>query len=133
MFGKSYVEELEVSARKLASATVAEQTTSGRLARPMLQPVDMTTPEQAISSGDARDAILSQHKVLRALLAVTVESAAETARSARGFETLRGHAKRLYDTLAEHMSFEEQFLSAAFRDVIGWGTVLQARIEEDHG
>jgi hypothetical protein len=61
MFGKSYVEELEVSARKLASATVAEQTTSGRLARPMLQPVDMTTPEQAISSGDARDAILSQH------------------------------------------------------------------------
>jgi hypothetical protein len=99
----------------------------------MLQLVDMTTVEKAIGSGDARDAILSQHELLRALLAVTVESAGESAKSGRDFETLRGHAKRLYDTLAEHMSFEEQVLSAALRDVIGWGAVLQERIEEDHG
>jgi Hemerythrin HHE cation binding domain len=99
----------------------------------MLRSVDMTTPETAISSGDARDAILSQHELLRALLAVTVESAGETARSGRDFETLRGHAKRLYDTLAEHMRFEELVLSAALRDVIGWGAVLQERIQEDHG
>jgi hypothetical protein len=48
------------------------------------------------------------------------------------FDALRRHAKKLYQSLAEHMSFEEEVLPTALRDVIGWGAALQAQMEEDH-
>ena len=87
---------------------------------------------ESMSSGTARDAILSQHEVLRALLADTVELAETASNAARRLDTLRVQAQKLYDMLDLHMAFEEQLLPTALRDVIGWGPELQAQIEEDH-
>jgi hypothetical protein len=85
-----------------------------------------------MSSGDARAQILSQHAVLRTLLADVVEIADRTAASGEDFEILRERAKLLYRALAAHMTFEEQLLPAALRDVIGWGPTIRERLEEDH-
>jgi hypothetical protein len=79
-----------------------------------------------------RDAILSQHEVLRGMLAVTVEIATQSPQSEREIDVLRGHARQLYETLAAHMSFEEQVLAAALRDVIGRGAEIHAELLEDH-
>jgi hypothetical protein len=89
-----------------------------------------TTEE--MSSGEAREQILSQHAVLRSLLADVEEVAGRTAASRDHFEVLRAQAKRLYRTLAAHMAFEEQLLPAALRDVIGWGATMREQLEEDH-
>jgi hemerythrin len=88
--------------------------------------------EEETSPSKIRDRIFSQHEMLRGMLAVTVEITSEVPKSAQALETLRLEAKKLYDTLAAHMSFEEAVLPTALRDVIGWGDVLQAQMEEDH-
>ena len=85
-----------------------------------------------MSSDEARGRILSQHAVLRMLLANVVGSADRTAASGEEFETLRERAKLLYETLAVHMTFEEQLLPAALRDVIGCGVMIREGLQEDH-
>lgn len=90
-----------------------------------------TTVEQ-ISSGEARDDILSQHRALRGLLAEIAEIASRQAQSGDELAALRERARVLYQALGAHMTFEEQLLPAALRDVIGWGAVLQQSIEQDH-
>ena len=90
-----------------------------------------TTTEE-MSSTEARDEILSQHGALRVLLGETTAIAERAAMSAGELEALRARARALYDTLAAHMAFEEQVLPAALRDVIGWGAVIQQKMEEDH-
>jgi hypothetical protein len=85
-----------------------------------------------LSSTQARDAILAQHGALRSLLAEVAELVDRTGASGQGFEALRDRAGALYEALAAHMTFEEQVLSAALRDVIGWGVVIHQRMEEDH-
>jgi hypothetical protein len=85
-----------------------------------------------MSSAEARDEIFLQHDMLRGLLAEVVTVADLVAASGRDFEILRQRAKALYEALAAHMTFEEQVLPAALRDVIGWGAVIQQTLEEDH-
>jgi len=92
----------------------------------------LATMTEEISSGEARDQILSQHAVLRRLLADVVDSADRTAASGEGFETLRERARRLYRALAAHMDLEERLLPAALRDVIGWGAMIREELEVDH-
>ena len=87
---------------------------------------------EELSSSDTRDEIVSQHLVLRGLVTRAVESAHRAAGPNSGLDDLRCEAQALYDALAAHMMFEERVLPAALRDVIGWGAVLQQRIEEDH-
>jgi hypothetical protein len=82
-----------------------------------------------MSSSRFRDAILEEHEMLRALLARTLDVTG----GAAALDELRANARRLFEQLGEHMSFEERMLPVALRDVIGWGEVLQARIAEDHG
>jgi hemerythrin HHE cation binding domain-containing protein len=90
-----------------------------------------TTTEE-MSSDEARGQILAQHAVLRRLLADVVASADQTAASGEDFEVLRERAKLLYETLAVHMTFEEELLPAALRDVIGCGAMIRAGLQEDH-
>lgn len=93
----------------------------------------MTTPDADDKpSGEVRDAILAQHETLRVILARTVELADLSAASAQEFDALRAQARTLYESLAAHMDFEERVLPTALRDVIGWGAMLQAQLEEDH-
>jgi iron-sulfur cluster repair protein YtfE (RIC family) len=89
-------------------------------------------PTEQMSSSEARDQIFSQHVALRRLLAETTEIAERMATSEGDLEALRGRAQALYDMLAKHMEFEEQVLPAALRDVVGWGAVIQQKMEEDH-
>jgi hypothetical protein len=88
---------------------------------------------EPMSSGRFREAILVEHDTLRGLLAQAVGLAEIGSASVTEFDDLRASARQLYVTLEEHMSFEERTLPVALRDVIGLGSVLQARIAEDHG
>ena len=89
------------------------------------------TPEES-SSSQVRDEIISQHDALRALLAQVVDASERATWSERDLETLRERAKALYEALSAHMAFEERVLPEALRDVIGWGPVIQQKMEEDH-
>lgn len=90
------------------------------------------TATEEMSSDEARSQILSQHAVLRRLLAHVVGSADRTAASGDDFEALRDRARLLYETLTAHMMFEEQLLPAALRDVIGYGELIREGLQEDH-
>jgi hypothetical protein len=81
---------------------------------------------------EVRAAILSQHEALRGMLAVTAAVARQSPQSEQELDVLRGHARKLYETLAEHMSFEEQVLATALRDVIGRGAQIHIEMQEDH-
>jgi hypothetical protein len=85
---------------------------------------------EPLSSGRFRDVIVAEHDTLRRLIAQTVEVANSSV--AGELDELRAAARQLYVTLEEHMSFEDQMLPVALRDVIGWGPALEARIAEDH-
>jgi hypothetical protein len=87
---------------------------------------------EPMSSSSLRDAILSRHDELRGVLAETVDLADSPARVGRDVEKLRAGAKRLYLTVEEVLTFEDQALPPALRDVIGWGAVLREQIEQDH-
>jgi hypothetical protein len=91
-----------------------------------------TATEEPLSSSDARDAILSRHDELRGLVTETIHYADDATLSDRNFEPLRAHARELYEAFQTHMEFEEEILPAALRDVIGWGAVVRAEIEEGH-
>jgi hypothetical protein len=84
------------------------------------------------SSRHLRDAILSRHDVLRGLVAETVARTDARALAETDLDGLRARVRRLYQTVDSYLAFEEQALPPALRDVIGWGTVLQEQIEEDH-
>jgi hypothetical protein len=85
-----------------------------------------------MSSGRFREAILAEHDMLRRLLGETLGLAEVEAVAAAQLDALRGHARRLYAKLEEHMLFEERMLPPALRDVIGWGQALQELIAGDH-
>jgi hypothetical protein len=85
-----------------------------------------------LSSRGLRDAILAHHDALRGVLLDAVTRADPRAMSGTDLGSLRADARRLYRTVEAHLAFEEQALPPALRDVIGWGPVLQQRIEEDH-
>jgi hypothetical protein len=93
-----------------------------------------TTTLEPLSSSDARAAILSCHDELRGLVEETIHSAEDAGRSSDwgDFEPLRAHALELYEAFEEHMNFEERILPTALRDVIGWGSELQAQVVEGH-
>lgn len=90
------------------------------------------TAVEPLSSNEFRNAILTQHDELRESLAEAADLAAPAARSAQELEALRERARELFLHLVEHLAFEEHAFPQALRDVIGWGSVLQARIEESH-
>jgi hypothetical protein len=85
-----------------------------------------------MSSRGLRDAILSHHDTLRGLVAETVGDVEPEAMSAMDLDRLRAGARNLYRTVEAYLAFEERALPPALRDVIGWGSVLQEQIEEDH-
>jgi hypothetical protein len=87
---------------------------------------------ERLSSSDARDAIVSRHEQLRGLVTETIHCADGATTSEPDFEPLRAHARKLYEEFSKHMDFEERILATALGDVIGWGAVLQAEIEEGH-
>jgi hypothetical protein len=87
---------------------------------------------EPMSSSGVRNAILSQHDVLRGLLAEAIHLAVPKARSRSELEALRARVRTLYLTLEEHLTFEAQAFPHALRDVIGWGAVLQDEIAESH-
>jgi hypothetical protein len=87
---------------------------------------------EPMSSRGLRDAILSHHEALRGVLVEAVGRTDPEARPATDLDTLRAGARRLYETVEAHLAFEERALPPALRDVIGWGAVLQDRIEQDH-
>jgi hypothetical protein len=87
---------------------------------------------EEMSSSDARDEILSQHMRLRDLLSQAGALAERAALSDGEVDGLRETARALYDALVAHMTFEEEVLPAALRDVIGWGDVIQHKMEADH-
>ena len=87
-----------------------------------------TTTLEPLSSSDARAAILSCHEELRGLVTETIHFV----ESDCDFEPLRTHARELYEAFEEHIDFEERILPTALRDVIGWGSVLQAQVVEGH-
>ena len=89
-----------------------------------------TAAREQMSSSAARDAILSRHDELRCLVSETIHYADDAINSKCDCEPLRAHAKELYAAFGEHMDFEERMLATALRDVIGWGSVLQAQMEE---
>jgi Hemerythrin HHE cation binding domain len=92
----------------------------------------MRTTTRELSSSDARYAILSRHDELRGLVTETIRHADVARTSDRDCEPLRAHARELYQAFQMHMDFEERILGTALRDVIGWGAVLHAQIEEGH-
>jgi hemerythrin HHE cation binding domain-containing protein len=87
---------------------------------------------EEMSSSAARDEILSQHARLRDLLSRAGALAERASQSTGGLDALRGAAQDLYDALAAHVTFEDEVLPAALRDVIGWGDVIHHKMEEDH-
>jgi hypothetical protein len=91
-----------------------------------------TTTQEPLSSSDARAAILSCHDELRGLVRETIHSADDATTSDPDFEPLRAHARELYEAFEEHIDFEERILPTALRDVIGWGSELQAQVVEGH-
>ncbi len=91
-----------------------------------------TTTQEPLSSSDARAAILSCHDELRGLVRETIHSADDATTSDPDFEPLRAHARELYEAFEEHIDFEERILPTALRDVIGWGSELQAQVVERH-
>lgn len=91
-----------------------------------------TATQEPLSSSEARDAILSRHDELRGLVTETIHYADDATLSNRSFEPLRAHARELYEAFQTYMDFEEQILPAALRDLIGWGAVVRAEIEEGH-
>jgi len=91
-----------------------------------------TTTLKPLSSSDARAAIRSCHDELRGLVTETIHFADGAATSDADFEPLRAHARELYEAFEEHIDFEERILPTALRDVIGWGSVLQAQVVEGH-
>jgi hypothetical protein len=91
-----------------------------------------TTTHDTLSSSEARDAILSRHDLLRGLVTETIHYADDATKSNRDFEPLRAHARELYEAFQTQLDFEEQVLPTALRDIIGWGAVVQAEIEEGH-
>jgi hypothetical protein len=90
-----------------------------------------TSTQGALSSGEARAAILWSQEQLRGLATETMQCA-DGATSDRDVEPLRAHARDLCVAFEEHMDFEERILPAALRDVIGWGAALRAQIESGH-
>ena len=88
--------------------------------------------QEPSSSGGFRNAILSQHDMLRGLLAEAVDLAAPRMMSREDLDALKERVRGLYLTLEDHLAFEEHAFPQALRDVIGWGPVLQAQIEESH-
>ena len=92
-----------------------------------------TTTREPLSSSAARDAILSRHDELRCLVTETIHYAEDASKVEKDSQPLREHAKELYEAFEEHIDFEERFLATALRDVIGWGSVLQAQMEEERG
>jgi hypothetical protein len=84
------------------------------------------------SSGGFRSAILSQHDMLRGLLAEAVDLAAPRMMSRGEIDALKERVRGLYMTLEDHLAFEEHAFPQALRDVIGWGSVLQEQMEESH-
>lgn len=91
-----------------------------------------TATRESLSSSDARDAILSRHDQLRGLVAETIHHADGATKSDRDLEPLRAHAREFYEAVQTYMDFEEPILATALRDVIGWGQVLQAEMQEGH-
>jgi hemerythrin-like domain-containing protein len=91
-----------------------------------------TNEGKEMSSGGVRDAIFSQHAALRGLLAELVAATESALHAERMHDLLRARARDFYDKLAAHMAFEEEVLPAALRDVIGWGAVIQEKMEADH-
>jgi hypothetical protein len=85
-----------------------------------------------VPAGDVRDTIFTQHVVLRGLLSELVETAEQALRADGMADLLRTRARLLYDSLATHMAYEEQVLSIALSDVIGWGAVIHDKMESDH-
>jgi hypothetical protein len=90
-----------------------------------------TMTREPLSSSAARDAILSRHDGLRCLVTETIHYADDAIKFEEDCEPLRTHAKELYAAFEEHINLEERFLATALRDVIGWGSVLQAQMEEE--
>ena len=88
------------------------------------------TTREPLSSSEARDAILSRHDELRGLITETIQHADGATTS--DLEPLRTYARELYEAFQAHMDFEERILTAALRDIIGWGAVVRAEIEEGH-
>jgi len=88
--------------------------------------------DEAKSPSWIREEIVAQHGVLRELVAETVALADSPERARQELGALRARAKKLYEALSRHVRFEEQALPVALRDVIGWGAVLHAQMEEGH-
>jgi hypothetical protein len=92
-----------------------------------------TAARTQLSSSDARDAILSRHDDLRGLVLETIHRAEDaTTQSGPDLESLRAHAKELYEAFQTHVDFEERILATALRDVIGLGSLMQAEMKEGH-
>lgn len=91
-----------------------------------------TTSQKVLSSSEARAAILSRHEELRGLVDETIHDVDGVTHAERSCEPLRARARELYRAFETHMAFEEPLLEAALRDVIGWGSVLQAQLEQGH-
>lgn len=91
-----------------------------------------TAARTQLSSSDARDAILSRHDDLRGLVLETIHRAEDAAESGPDLESLRAHAKELYEAFQTHVDFEERILATALRDVIGLGSLMQAEMKEGH-
>lgn len=94
-----------------------------------------TTTLEPLSSSDARAAILSCHDELRGLVTETIHCAdgATTITAAEpDVEPLRARLRGLYQAFEEHLDFEQRILPTALRDVIGWGSVLQAQVAAAH-
>lgn len=89
-----------------------------------------TITREPLSSSEARDAILSRHDELRGLITETIHHTDGAPKA--DLEPLRAYARELYEAFQAHMDFEERILAAALRDIIGWGAVVQAEIEEGH-
>lgn len=87
---------------------------------------------EGMSSAGARDAILSQHAVLRTLLDELVTAAEAHVSDAVKADLVRARARLLFDSLATHMAYEEHVLGAALGDVIGLGAVVHERLIADH-
>jgi hypothetical protein len=91
-----------------------------------------TAARTQLSSSDARDAILSRHDDLRGLVLETMHQADDATETVQDLESLRAHAKELYEAFQTHVDFEERILATALRDVIGLGAIMQAEMKEGH-
>jgi hypothetical protein len=91
-----------------------------------------TATRTQLSSSDARDVILSRHDDLRGLVLETIHQADDATEAGHDLESLRAHAKELYEAFQTHVDFEERILATALRDVIGLGAIMQAEMKEGH-